>query len=109
MMSCARARNVWFYNGLTHELLGGVQQNRSITNENFFEMLTTILLIVDTPITIFSRATDQPILLNDEPLAKGHYDIFCAGGKYTAEFVSNIQVISEVKQSLAATANELVM
>ncbi|GIJ98715.1 hypothetical protein Aspvir_000835 [Aspergillus viridinutans] len=79
-MSCARARNVWFYNGLTHELLGGVQQNGSITNENFFEMLTSILLIVDTPITIYSRATGQPILLNDEPLQKGHYDIFCAGG-----------------------------
>jgi hypothetical protein len=100
---------VWFYDGLTHELLGGVQQNGSITNENFFEMLTSILLIVETPITIYSRATGQQITLNDEPLEKGHYDIFCAGGKYTAEFVKNTQVISVVKQSLAATANKLAM
>jgi hypothetical protein len=108
-MSCARARNVWFYDGLTNELLGGVQQNGSITNENFFEMLTSILLVVDTPTTIYSRDTGQQITLNDEPLEKGHYDIFCAGGKYTAEFVENTQVISVVKQNLAVTANKLAM
>jgi hypothetical protein len=63
----------------------------------FFEMLTSILLIVDTLININSRTTGQPILLNDEPLEQGHYDLFCAGGKYIAEFIANIQVISVIK------------
>lgn len=81
-MSRSRSRNVNFFDGSTGAQLGGVRQNGSITNINFFHMLMDTLLIVEATITIKSRATGQPILLNTEPLEVGDYDIFCPQGKF---------------------------
>ncbi|KAJ5576592.1 hypothetical protein N7535_003518 [Penicillium sp. DV-2018c] len=79
-MSRSRSRNVNFFDGSTGDHLGGVRQNGSITNINFFHMLMDTLLIVESTITIKSRTTGQPILLDTEPLEVGDYDIFCPQG-----------------------------
>jgi hypothetical protein len=71
-----------FFDGSTGAHLGGVRQNGSITNSNFFHMLMDILLVVEAMITIKSRATGQQIPLNTEPLEVGDYDIFCPRGKF---------------------------
>ncbi|KAJ6146185.1 hypothetical protein N7497_008167 [Penicillium chrysogenum] len=52
-------RNVNFYDGLTGAHLGGVRQNGSITDANFFHMLMDVLLKVDG-ISIHHRGTGQP-------------------------------------------------
>lgn len=49
----------------------GVRQNGSITNINFFNMLTDILLVAEAPIAIKSRDAGHPLPLNTEPLTAG--------------------------------------
>ncbi|KAJ5541442.1 hypothetical protein N7494_006518 [Penicillium frequentans] len=73
-------RNVNFYDGATGAHLGGVRQNGSITQANFFHMLTNVLLVVDAPISIRFRGTNVLMQSNTDPLAAGDYNIFCAQG-----------------------------
>lgn len=77
----SHGRNINFFNGQTGEHLGGVIQNGSISNENFFDMLMYTLLDVETQITIRSRATGQSLTSDSRPLELGGYDIFCPRGK----------------------------
>lgn len=74
-------RNVNYYNGQTGDHLGGVRQNGSITNANFFHMLMDILLVVDGIITISNRATGEQMPLNTDRLAEGDYNIFPSSGE----------------------------
>ncbi|KAF3023218.1 hypothetical protein E8E15_002528 [Penicillium rubens] len=69
-------RNVNFYDGLTGAHLGGVRQNGSITNANFFHKLMDVLLKVDG-ISIHHRGTGQRMPMNTDRLAEGDYDIVC--------------------------------
>lgn len=80
-MSRSQLRNVNFFDGSTGAHLGGVRQNGSITNDNFFHMLMDVLLVVEATITIKSRGTGQPIPLNTDPLDVVDYDIFCPRSK----------------------------
>ena len=86
-MSRALARNVNFYDGATGTHLGGVKQNGSITNANFFHMLMDILLDVDGIVSIRSRETGQLMPLNTDRLEVGDYDLFCLRGE---SFFGNI-------------------
>lgn len=74
-------RNVNFYDGLTGAHLGGVRQNGSITNANFFHMLMDVLLEADGIISIDHRGTGQRMPMNTDRLAEGDYDIFCPRGE----------------------------
>jgi hypothetical protein len=94
LMSRSRSRNVNFFDGSTGDHLGGVRQNGSITNINFFHMLMDTLLIVESTITIKSRTTGQPILLDTEPLEVGDYDIFCPQGKFYENYNKAITNLS---------------
>jgi hypothetical protein len=80
-MSRSGLRNVNFYDGSTGVHLGGVRQNGSITNANFFHMLMDVLLVVDVIISIRFKGTGQPMPMNTDPLAEGDYDIFCPRGQ----------------------------
>lgn len=84
-MSRSTARNVNFYDGVTGTHLGGVHQNGSITNANFFHMLMDVLLVVDRMISIHFRATGQWMPLNIDRLAEGDYDIFCPRGEFVGK------------------------
>ncbi|KAJ5944490.1 hypothetical protein N7516_004658 [Penicillium verrucosum] len=79
-MSRSAHRNVNFYNGSTGVHLGGVRQSGSITNANFFDMLTDVLLDVEATISIHFKGTGVPIPINNNRLAEGDYDIFCPQG-----------------------------
>lgn len=70
-----------FYDGSTGARLGGVRQNGSITNANFFHMLMDVLLVVDGIISIRFRGTGQLMLMNTDRLEEGDYDIFCPQGE----------------------------
>lgn len=74
-------RNVNFYDGLTGAHLGGVRQNGSITNANFFHMLMDVLLEADGIISIHHRGTGQRMPMNTDRLSEGDYDIFCPRGE----------------------------
>lgn len=81
MSSRSSPRNVFFYDGTTGDLLGGLKQNGSVTQANFFDMLVNTLLAVTRPISITSQATGQAIAPSHVPLAEGNYDIICTGGR----------------------------
>ncbi|KAJ5151579.1 hypothetical protein N7492_009874 [Penicillium capsulatum] len=85
--SRSAGRNVNFFDGVTSAHLGGVRQNGSITNANFFHMLMDVLLVVDGMISIRLRGTGQPMPISDR-LAEGDYNIFCPRG--------NIQLTKEI-------------
>ncbi|KAJ5921812.1 hypothetical protein N7516_009515 [Penicillium verrucosum] len=75
-------RNVNFYDGLTGAHLGGVRQNGSITNANFFHMLMDVLLEANGIISIHHRETGQRMPMNTDRLSEGDYDIFCPRGGF---------------------------
>ena len=58
--------------------LGGLIQNRSITEANFLEMLG-ILLIVKAPIRVQERTSGHIIATTDNLLQPGEYDVYYDG------------------------------
>ncbi|KAJ5736989.1 uncharacterized protein N7483_002114 [Penicillium malachiteum] len=70
-----RNRNVRFFDGRTGSLLGGLFQNASITNANFFSILIDVILEVDTIPRITLRSTGQILPVDLNPLTTGDYDI----------------------------------
>lgn len=77
-MNRSEGRNVHFYHGATAELLGGLYQNGSVTEELFLTMLTDTLLIAPEAIEVKSRS-QQVISATSNPLQPGEYDIFSSG------------------------------
>ena len=75
-MSSVVWRNVNFYNGTTGAHLGGLHQNGSITNANFFHILMDHLLVVETIVTIHFRGTGQRMPMNTNRLAIGESFLF---------------------------------
>lgn len=76
-------RNVNFYDRSLGRHLGGVVQNGSITNANFFHMLMDVLLDVNEIVTIWYRGTEEKMPLNTDPLVVADYDISVpAGGNH---------------------------
>lgn len=49
-----KGRNIHFYNGDTGELLGGLYQNGSVTEDLFLTMLTDVLLIAPKRIEVIA-------------------------------------------------------
>ncbi|KAJ5822657.1 hypothetical protein N7447_004997 [Penicillium robsamsonii] len=70
-MSRSSRRNVNFYNGSTGAHLGGVRQNGSISNANFFHMLMDVILVVDEPISIHFGETGERMPMNTDQLTEG--------------------------------------
>lgn len=81
-MSRAALRNVHFYDSRNSEYLGGVRQNGSITQKNFYDMLR-ILLVVSPPnqdIEVHPRGAGTVIPADTAPLPPGDYNITCPQG-----------------------------
>jgi hypothetical protein len=81
-------RNVHYYDTQTDTQLGGVFQSGSITNANFFHMLSHVLLDFEGNITIRSRTTDQLMPLNNDRLETGDYNISSSSGESIKEIGS---------------------
>ncbi|KAJ5899437.1 hypothetical protein N7495_004181 [Penicillium taxi] len=75
-------RNVHFWNGQTGDYLGGVWQEGSITNHDFFMMLN-IILIVEVPPTALFKPAGQIIQQDGQPLSPGNYVINVTSGSIT--------------------------
>lgn len=75
-MSMGRAafRNVHFYNASTGACFDGFYQGGSITEESLIWILSNVLLIVEQPITVKHRTSDQIITTSKNPIERGDYD-----------------------------------
>lgn len=77
-MSHPCLRNVNFFDGLARDHLGGVQQNGSITNINFFRNITYCSSLKQQPWNYNQVKSHWAFTsLNTDPLKAGDYDIFC--------------------------------
>lgn len=76
-------RSVYFYDVANpgSDALGGLIQNGSVTEENFLDMLS-IVLITASPITVTHRASRQVVSRIGSSLPIGTYDISC-GSMYS--------------------------
>ena len=77
-------QNVHFYNGLTGAKLGGLYQNGSLTQANFFDLLLVFLvtkpLRPDAQRTLVVKKRFREIIQpTDQQLIPGEYDIFADG------------------------------
>ncbi|KAG0636794.1 hypothetical protein HOY80DRAFT_908639 [Tuber brumale] len=71
-------RNVSFYDATNPvATLGGLVQNGSITEANFLDILTIILVVEEGPIRVQERVSRHIVSRTDVPLETGVYDIYC--------------------------------
>jgi hypothetical protein len=87
-------RNVLFYVGSNGQLLGGFFQAGSITEANFFTILSTVLLAVEKPLTVQDQGSGQVLGLSNDVLNPGNYNIFCQGKasiiRYSSHFAYKV-------------------
>ncbi|KAG0132669.1 hypothetical protein HOY82DRAFT_643507 [Tuber indicum] len=71
-------RNVSFYDATHPDLtLGGLVQNGSITEANFFDILKILIVVKGSPLLIHERISSRIISRTDVPLKTGIYDTYC--------------------------------
>ncbi|KAG0636793.1 hypothetical protein HOY80DRAFT_1003159 [Tuber brumale] len=71
-------RNVSFYDASNpDERLGVLFQNGSITEANFLDILTIILVVEEGPIRVHERELSHIVSRTDVPLGTGVYHIYC--------------------------------
>lgn len=71
-----RCRNVHIFNGSTGVSFGGMRQNGTVTQAMFLDMLASILLVTNLPLSVVHRPSHRVISSTDLPLDLGEYDVF---------------------------------
>lgn len=70
-------RNVHFYDASVPDVsLGGLIQNGSVTEANFLDMLS-IILVTNTPIRVQGRTSGHIVTRTNSRVESGEYDIYC--------------------------------
>lgn len=69
-------RNAHIYNGITREILGGLEQKGSITEAVFLNILSDILLLSDKSLQVIQRSSERTIKPTSNPLEHGVYDLY---------------------------------
>lgn len=80
-------RSVSFYDFTCPDVaLGGFDQNGSITEANFLDILAIVLVVEESPIRVQERISSHIVSRTDVPLKKGVYDIYSEGMSYISSF-----------------------